>query len=108
MNASKLLGVMNVVLTKTPVSDPNTWKQSAGSDGLAKMATLIVDLVASAKPIIVALSFLAIFIVGALFLYPSENTRRTAKTARPYVIIGIVLGNGAMYFATWISGNLTF
>ena len=68
MNTSKLLGLMNVVLTKTPVSDPNTWKQSAGNDGLAKMATLIVDLVASAKPIIVALSFLAIFIVGAVFL----------------------------------------
>lgn len=76
--------------------------------GLQQMANLITNLANSAKPIVLALSILALFIVGALFIYPSETTRRTAKTALPYIVIGVMIANGATYFAGWVSGQLAF
>lgn len=73
-----------------------------------KFAENVYALCKEVQPYTYVLAIVALLVVGAMFLFPSDETRQKAKKAIPFIIIGIIVMLGAVYMGEWITKKIVF
>lgn len=62
-----------------------------------KFAENVYRLCEEAQPYTYVLAIVALMVIAAMFIIPSEEGRQKAKKALPWVVVGVVLMLGAVY-----------
>lgn len=73
-----------------------------------KFAENVYRLCEEAQPYTYVLAIVALMVIAAMFIIPSEEGRQKAKKALPWVIVGVVLMLGAVYCGKWLTGKIIF